>query len=146
MSGKDAAQVLDDTALDDVLQEHADALITGEDNSAQLLEQYPASAQLLGNLFHIAGRVFKTLSPVEPSPEFMADLKAKLVEIQTGQAESALRWRERRTRFAGTSRVLATIMSVLAVVALVAQLVGSVVLVITLIVGLGRRRKSAAAA
>lgn len=129
--------------LTELLEEHADTLIhEGEDTAPQLLEQHPDAAPELKGLFGLVHRISTTLVPVEPSKEFVLDLKTKLAGMQAEHAESRATWAKRRNRVVKASRVLATVVSVLAAAALLAQIIGSIAVLIAFIVG--RRRKMTA--
>ncbi len=130
-----------DAELGDVLQAHADALVAGQDNTQELLEHHPSIFSKLEQLLHLARRISQVLVSVEPSPQFVSELKVKLGELQAKQEE---RWNRRIERATRLTQALGLVVSVLALAALVTHFIGSIVMVVALLVG--RRRRKAAAA
>lgn len=63
----------------ELLSQHADALQAGGDADEELLAANPERRGALAGLFALAGRVRSALAPVEPPPDFVADLKRQLV-------------------------------------------------------------------
>jgi hypothetical protein len=63
----------------DLLSQHAEALQAGGDPGDELLAANPERRGALAGLFALAGRVRAALAPVEPPPDFVADLKRQLV-------------------------------------------------------------------
>lgn len=131
--------------MGDVLDKHAETLIAGSDNGDELLELHQTDAPRLENFFNLADRVYEKMTPVEPAPEFLADLKGKLHELQEAQNASKRAWFRRRENARQRSSLLGRVISVLAVTALLIRLVGSVLIIVAFIIGVGRRRKAAAA-
>ena len=70
--------------LDESLTHHADALIKGEDISAELLTGHPESEDELDSLFRLAAAINKSLVPV-PVPAFRSDLRKALEYQSTSQ-------------------------------------------------------------
>lgn len=129
----------------DAVEEYSEALLRGEDRSYQLLERYPESSGVLSDLFSLTNRLYGVLVPMEPSQQFVADLKASLAHLRASTTFSTLRksFRPRppaRTRIANPQH---SILSVVAGVALITSLVGSVVMLVALLIGRGRRRHPA---
>ena len=131
--------------MGDVLDKHAETLITGDDNGDTLLDQHQTDAPRLEKFFSLADRVYEKMTPVEPAPEFLADLKGKLHELQEAQNASKRAWFRRSLDAQQKSSLLGKIISVLAVTALLIRLVGSVMIIVAFIIGIGRRRRAAAA-
>jgi hypothetical protein len=69
-------------ALQDVLAEHLDALIRGEDPTDDLLASYPSARDLLRGLMNLAQRIQAVLVPVQPDAAFVRDLKCELIGVQ----------------------------------------------------------------
>jgi hypothetical protein len=63
----------------ELLSQHADGLQAGGDAGEELLAANPEGRGALAGLFALAGRVRAALAPVEPPPDFVADLKRQLV-------------------------------------------------------------------
>ena len=131
--------------MGDVLDKHAETLIAGAEDGDTLLEQNQTDAPRLAKFFNLADRVYERMTPVEPAPEFLTDLKGKLHELQEAQNASKRAWFKRRMSAQQRSSLLGTLISVIAVTALLIRLVGSVFIVVAFIIGVGRRRKAAAA-
>ena len=131
--------------LVDVLEEHADALMHGEDNAEELLEQHPeANDPALDRLFSLGRGTYRLLSStadVEPSGDFVAGLKTKLMEEREYHDASAQRWEGRKAWASDRNGALGTVVSLLAAAALLVHIVGTVILVVAFIVGIGRSRK-----
>jgi hypothetical protein len=129
--------------LVDLLDEHAEILASGAGNEDDLLAQYPEDSDVLAELVALSRRLYDTLVPVEPSSAFVSNLKTAITDETNAQAGIAKRWRLRRIRLAQRSSVLGTVVSVLAVIALVTRFIASIVMIIALLVS--RRRHPAAA-
>jgi hypothetical protein len=127
----------------DLLDEHAEMLTSGTGNEEDLLAQPPEDSDVLADLVALSRRLYDTLVPVEPSSAFVSNLKTAITDETNAQAGMAKRWRTRRLRFAQRSSVLGTVVSVLAVIALVTRFIASIVMIIALLVS--RRRHPAAA-
>jgi hypothetical protein len=130
----------------DVVEEYSEALLKGEDKSRQLIERYPETSGVVADLFALTNRLYEALVPVEPSHQFVAELKANLANLRASTLLSTARggFQSRlpaRTRIAGPRY---TFLSVIAGVALITSLVGSIVMLVALLVGRGRRRHPAA--
>ena len=80
----------------DILSMHADSLQAGADEGADLLAAHPDPHGALTGLFALAGRVRGALAPVEPAPDFVADLKRQL--LQNAERARAFTRRERTER------------------------------------------------
>lgn len=125
----------------DMIEEHSEALLRGEDRSRQLLERYPEVSGVLADLFSLTNRLYDALVPIEPSHQFVAELKANLAHLRASTVKQGFQHRPPvRTRIANPQR---TLLSVVAGVALITSLVGSVVMLVALLVGRGRRRHPA---
>jgi preprotein translocase subunit SecE len=127
----------------DLLNEHAEMLTSGIGNEEDLLAQHSEDSDVLADLVALSRRLYDTLVPVEPSSTFVSNLKTAITDETNAQAGMAKRWRTRRIRFAQRSSVLGTVVSVLAVIALITRFIASIVMIIALLVS--RRRHPAAA-
>jgi hypothetical protein len=127
----------------DLLNEHAEMLTSGIGNEEDLLAQHPEDSDVLADLVALSRRLYDTLVPVEPSSAFVSNLKTAITDETNAQAGMAKRWRTRRIRIAQRSSVLGTVVSVLAVIALITRFIASIVMIIALLVS--RRRHPAAA-
>jgi hypothetical protein len=132
--------------IEDVVDRHAESLRQGEDTTEKITGQYGDSFPALGGLLKLAQRMQNTLVPVEPEEEFVVDLQARLEKIQTRRMRSANRLANWRGRVGQSSRVLGVIVSIVAVVALAAQVIGSILMVVMIVMGNNRRRRTAASA
>lgn len=129
--------------LSDVLDEHADALLSGQDNAESLIEKHPdANDSALGGLLTVGRSTYRLLSAahVEPSREFVDGLKEKLFEEEAYHDASAKRWQGRKAWADDHNFALGKAVGVLAGLALVVHIVGTVVLLVAFIVGLGRNK------
>jgi len=115
---------------------------TTEKIAAQYGESFPA----LDGLLKIAQRLQNTLVPVEPEEEFVTDLQTRLEKIQTRRMRSANRLANWRGRVGQSSRSLGAVVSVIAVIALAAQVIGSILMVVMIFMGNNRRRRTIASA
>jgi hypothetical protein len=129
--------------LTELLDQHAEILTSGAESEQELLAQLPDDSDVLAELMVLSRRLYDTLVPVEPSSSFVSNLKATITDETNAQDRLAKRWRTRRIRLAQRSSVLGTIVSVLAVIALVTRFVASIVMIVALLVS--RRRHPAAA-
>jgi hypothetical protein len=124
----------------EALSKHAESLLSGSDSREDLLAAQPERRGLLDGLFDLAGRVRNALAPVEPPPDFVADLKRQLLE----NAERA-RAVTRRERTARRAMVLAAgaggTIYLLGLLAIIARSVLSVVALISALTGWGRRQQ-----
>jgi preprotein translocase subunit SecE len=127
----------------DLLNKHAEMLTSGIGNEEDLLAQHSEDSDVLADLVALSRRLYDTLVPVEPSSTFVSNLKTAITDETNAQAGMAKRWRTRRIRFAQRSSVLGTVVSVLAVIALITRFIASIVMIIALLVS--RRRHPAAA-
>ena len=126
-----------------VLDQHVEMLASGAEHEGELLEQHPDDSDMLADLMTLSRRLYDTLVPVEPSARYVDDLKAKITSETNVQAGMVKRWRTRRIRLAQRASILGTVVSVLAVIALVTRFVASIVMIVALLVS--RRRHPAAA-
>ncbi len=129
--------------LEDILDQHANTLIEGGDSTEALVQEYGEVFPALDSLLRLAQRVHGILMPVEPSQEFVTDLRTKLITRQQGDQAVAVAWTVRRKRWERISRVLVPIVSIIAVLALAVRIAGSLILIVTFIIG--RRRRAAPA-
>lgn len=127
-----------------LLSEHADSLITGEDRSADILADHPDEAPQLEGLFKLANRLATTATPVEPSPDFVENLKGKLYQLQILENERRAAWDSRREQAMKVSRVLGLIISIIAIVALLARFASAIIRLVAFLTA--RRRKTPATA
>jgi hypothetical protein len=127
----------------DLLDEHAEMLTSGTGNEEDLLVQHPEDSDVLADLVALSRRLYDTLVPVEPSSAFVSNLKTAITDETNAQTGMAKRWRTRRVRVAQRSSVLGTVVSVLAVIALITRFIASIVMIVALLVS--RRRHPAAA-
>jgi hypothetical protein len=127
----------------DLLDEHAEMLTSGIGNEEDLLAQHSEDSDVLADLVALSRRLYDTLVPVEPSSAFVSNLKTAITDETNAQAGMAKRWRTRRIRFAQRSSVLGTVVSVLAVIALITRFIASIVMIVAILVS--RRRHPAAA-
>lgn len=130
-------------ALAEALDQHTEAVIHGQED---IVDRTPAQSEELApeleGLFRLADRVYTTLAPVEPSAEFVSDLKTKLFEMQSSELESRQTWLDRRANAVRVSRVLGIAVSTLAVAAFATRILASFLMLIAFIVN--RRRKTTA--
>jgi hypothetical protein len=131
------------SSLTELLDQHAEILTTGAENEDDLLAEHPEDSDVLAELMTLSRRLYDTLVPVEPSSRFVSELKATIADETNAQDRIVKRWRTRRIRLAQQASVLGTIVSVLAVIALVTRFVASIVMIVALLVS--RRRHPAAA-
>jgi hypothetical protein len=131
------------SSLTELLDQHAETLTTGAENEDDLLAEHPEDSDVLAELMTLSRRLYDTLVPVEPSSRFVSELKATIADETNAQDRIVKRWRTRRIRLAQRASVLGTIVSVLAVIALVTRFVASIVMIVALLVS--RRRHPAAA-
>lgn len=62
-----------------ILSAHADGLIIGKDQSAQLLSDYPEEAAELKPLFHLAAAIQTALVPIKAPVAFVNRLRSDLM-------------------------------------------------------------------
>jgi len=130
--------------LTELLDRHSQALLHGEDPSAELAAAHGDEFPALAGLMTLAHRLRETLVPVRPDEAFTADLRSRLTAMEEKDEKAVTLWTRLRDRLSQRSMVLGTIVSVLAMLAMLVRLVGSVVMLIMLISG-NRRRRTAAA-
>jgi len=139
----------------EALSRHAESLQAGLDAREALLADQPErrgmpegpvqggtpdnlGTQVLAGLFDLAGRVRNTLRPVEPAPNFVADLKKQL--LQNAERARAVTQRERTVQ--QRALILAVILGsgayVLGLISIVARSGISMAALISALVG--RRR------
>jgi hypothetical protein len=133
-------------AVEDVIDQHTEMLSRGEDMTEKIAAQYSDSFPALDGLLNLAQRLQNTLVPVEPEEEFVTGLQARLEKIQTRRMKSANRLTNWRVRVGKSNRSLGVIVSVLAVVVLAAQVLGSILLVVMIVIGNSRRHRTTASA
>ncbi len=131
--------------LEALLEEHAESLLVGEDRTDVLVAQHGRTFPLLDGLLRLARRLYALLVPVEPSDEFVSALRVRLVEAHARQMKSADAWNSRRERVRKLSNTLGLAVSALALIAVAARVIGSIVMLVMVVVR-GRRRRSPAAA
>jgi hypothetical protein len=129
-------------ALAEALDRHTEALIHGQDNADRMPDRSDQPAPELEGLFRLADRVYATLAPVEPSEDFVSDLKTKLFEMQSGELKSRQTWLDRRANAVRVSRILGVAVSTLAVAAFAARILASLLMLLAFIAN--RRRKTTA--
>jgi hypothetical protein len=127
-------------ALGDALSVHADSLVNNNDEYASsLLEQYPDDVSVLEELFKVSYQLHEIMAPVRPRSHFVSDLKTELQKSQTALVASREKQHQRNaTRLINT---LGTVLSILAVTALLTRLIGAIIMLMTL---RSRRRRSVA--
>ncbi len=139
MLGRHRTKTPDTKLLAELLDRQAEALLQGENNEQELVEEYPELAESAGELFRLARRVSRTLQPVEPSAQFVRELGVRLSLEEV--APASRRWERWRKRLNRRPNVVGTIVSIVAIIALIVRLVGSVIMIIAFI--LSRRRSAA---
>ncbi len=132
-----------DPVLEEVLDRHAEALIAGQDRTEEMLREHGAVHPALVGLLPLAGRLQEALKPVEPSDQFVARLKAHLLQAHAGQVRSALLWTPQPDRLLQVSRILGIVVSVLTVIALLVRIASSIFMLVMILSE--RRRRSTAA-
>lgn len=133
-----------DDELTELLDRHSQALMRGEDPSAELVAARGGEFPALDGLLALARRLRETLVPVRPDEAFTADLRSRLSVMEARDEKTATLWTRLRERLSQRSIVLGTLISVLAMLAMLVRLVGSIVMLVMLISG-NRRRRAAAA-
>ena len=124
----------------EALSKHAESLLSGSDSREALLDVHPKRRGPLAGLFDLAGRVRNALAPVEPPPDFVADLKRQLLE-NADRARAVTR-RERNARRAVVVAAGAGgTIYLLGLLAIIARSVISVVALISALTGRGRRKQ-----
>lgn len=123
----------------DAVDQHTESLFD-DSIETDIVEERPE----LSGLFGIAGQLAGTLVPVEPKDEYVASLKDRLFEMQLAEIDKRQVWDERRTRAARLSRAVGIAVSIIAILALLARAVGSVLLIVKLVTG--QRRNSVSTA
>jgi hypothetical protein len=116
----------------DILAAQADALIHDEDRTDDLLRQAEGDPRL-ADLLVLARQVKSVLVPVEPSPEYVADLKRELMGTRAESIRAAQRGLTARVRSGARKLHPAW-----AVAAIVTSLAGSVLAVVAIT---NRRRR-----
>jgi hypothetical protein len=119
--------------LEDLVQRHADALVSGRDIAPELTNQNPSSARALSRLFGLTRRLNESFSPVEPSRNFVSDLKSRLAEAHAVSLDEQKRHAQRLRTAIGTG------VGALIVIALLARLVGTILMVVAFLARLRRR-------
>ncbi len=130
--------------LSDVLDQHAKDLIAGNEAPDALLAQHPdADPNALRHLFSLGRGTYRVLSAarVEPSRDFVEDLKSKLMQEEAYHDASAERWRGRQAWASDRGMALGSIVAILAAVAVLVHVVGTIVLLVAFIIGLGRNKQ-----
>lgn len=122
--------------LAEALGSHSDALVHGRDDTPNLLARHASEAPVLTGLFRLSHRLYDTLLPVEPSREFVADLKDRLTQ---SQAQTTAAWLERKHRVARFSSTLGLLLMSFAVLTLFIRLIASLIMIIGVILSRGRR-------
>jgi hypothetical protein len=121
------------------LDRHSEAILAGTERDAPLDGDNPQElTRLIGVVRHLA----KTLVPVEPSPDYVGSLKARLADMHSRQVAAAQEVAAQRG-LAQNPQILRTVLSIFAIAALAARLVASIVMVVAILAN--RRRRSAAA-
>lgn len=130
--------------LSQVLDDHADGLLNGEDNSDELLVAHPdADEQSLGTLMSLGRGTYRILSAVhvEPSRDFVDDLKSKLMQEEAYHDASAKRWQGRKAWASDRGMAIGTAVAILAAAAVLVHVVGTIVLLVAFIIGMGRNKR-----
>lgn len=128
--------------LEEVLDRHAEALMAGQDRTEEILREHGTAHPALAGLLLLAGRLQETLKPVEPSEQFVAQLKAHLLRAHAEQVRSALLWTPQPDRLMRVSRILGIVVSVLTVIALLVRIASSIFMLVMILSE--RRRRSTA--
>ncbi len=92
----------------------------------------------------MAERLYQVLRPVEPSEQFVAELKARLAAIQQNPALSATQWKLRQERARQRGQIVRVVVAAVAIGAVLARLAASALIIIGFIIR--RRRRTASAA
>ncbi|MGF1505457.1 MAG: hypothetical protein GYB64_07405 [Chloroflexi bacterium] len=93
-----------------------------------------------GELFDLVAQLHHMYQPVTPRAEFTESLKQQLMAQYDGQELVV-----DDERMEATKQAFTRVVSILAVTAVISHVIGSIVVVITFIVGLTRKRRAAAA-
>jgi hypothetical protein len=133
MPPRDQAHAMTSYDVEELLQRHADALAHGQDITPELIDQNPESAPVLRRLLGLNRRLSESLAPVEPSRSFVSSLRTRLAEAHA----IALQEQERHAR--QMRATIGTGVGALLVIALLARLIGSIIMVIAFMVRLRRR-------
>ncbi len=126
-----------DDTLADALDRHADALLSGS-TGRRVRRQFENDSDV-DDLFMLAEELADFMAPVEPSPQFVRQLKGNLAGAQ------ADRLALQATRASRRASTIQTILSIFAVTAVVARVLATLVMLIALVINLNKRRRSAAA-
>jgi hypothetical protein len=126
-------------ALRDVLSAYTDALVGSDERASDVLKQHPDEVSALEDLFDVSYQLHEMLVPVKTRSRFVSDLKT---ELQNSQKSLVMSRQERRRRQATQLvNTIGIILSIMAVTALLARLIGAIIIIMKL---RSRRRRSVA--
>jgi hypothetical protein len=127
----------------EALNKHAESLLAGSDSREALLEVHPRRRGRLAGLFDLAGRVRNALAaPVEPPPDFVADLKRQLMENAAYARAVTRHERTVRRRAVALAAGAGGTIYLLGLVTIVVRSALSVVALISALAGRGRRKQA----
>jgi hypothetical protein len=110
--------------IEELLQKHSQALVVDDEPAVRAVEQIGAQERTLTQLFDLSHELKTTLKPINPSRQYVGDLRARLAESRA----AALVKRARRS--ANFRKTVRTTLIVLAVAAVATQIVSSIIMVI----------------
>lgn len=143
---EEAYDTLNDESLLDLLDQYTEALVLGRDGGASVAARAQRTSNLLLTaLFRTIKQLYRVLTPVRPSADFVSSLQADLERACEKRDRKAHRWDRLRERATSLSTVVGAVVSIVALVGLVVRVIGSIVLIVMFILR-QRRSESAAAA
>ncbi len=127
----------------EALSKHAESLLSGSDSREALLDVHPKRRGRLAGLFDLAGRVRNALAaPVEPPPDFVADLKRQLLENAEHARAVTRRERVVRRRAVALAAGAGGTIYLLGLAAIILRAGLSLVALVSALVGRHRRKQA----
>jgi len=112
---------MDKQTVADILAAHADRLVQGERETADLPGMSAEQLSALDPLMRVAERVHTALAPVQPSPTFVRQLGQQLIAT-TSQSRKAMTRRTRRAILV-VAAALGSVVSLVSAVGIVIWLI-----------------------
>ena len=124
---------LHDKQLADLLDRHAEGLLTGDDPTDAMIAAHGEEFPALDGLLQVARTLRAKLVPVKPREDYVVDLREQLREMQQKDAEQVAFWVQLRQRVSGRSKVIGALVSIMAMAVIAFRIVASVLMLFKLL-------------
>lgn len=123
--------------IEEMLQRHADALVSGQDITPELIEENPYDERRLNRLLGLNRELNDSMKPVEPSRSYVSSLRERLADAYAVGREEQERQTQQMKARVGTG------LGALVVVGLVVRVIGAIIMIVAFVTKTRRRNATA---